>query len=100
MTAMNKLTKRFEAELVEEYSCLPKAISLGRCMHEMTLVPHDPDLGSHIVWDYVRDGEEDQTLIGLELRGKKVEGYDGVFELPKEAIALLEENGYDCSEVK
>jgi hypothetical protein len=38
--------------------------------------------------------------IGIWTEGKKVTEYDGVFELPKEAIELLEENGFDCSQVK
>lgn len=38
--------------------------------------------------------------IELWFDGKTVTGYDGVFELPQEAIQLLEENGYDCTDVK
>lgn len=38
--------------------------------------------------------------IGIEHTDKVVSGYDGVFELPKEAILLLEKNGFNCEEVK
>jgi len=30
---------------------------------------------------------------------KVVTGYDGVFELPEQAIELLERNGFDCKEI-
>lgn len=38
--------------------------------------------------------------IGLQVEGKAVTGYDGVFDLPEQAIQMLEELGYDCTEVK
>jgi hypothetical protein len=38
--------------------------------------------------------------IGIWTKGMKVLEYDGVFELPSQAIELLEENGFDCSQVK
>jgi hypothetical protein len=43
---------------------------------------------------------EETLCIGLEIEGKEVTGYDGVFEMPKEAIVLLEAQGYNCTEVK
>jgi hypothetical protein len=38
--------------------------------------------------------------IGIWTAGKKVTDYDGVFELPKQAITLLKRNGYDTSGVE
>lgn len=56
-----------------------------------------------IEW-YVQQIDEIVT-IGIEYdidkTGKKiVTGYDGVFELPEQAIQLLEKNGFNCDEVK
>lgn len=31
---------------------------------------------------------------------KKVLDFDGIFDIPKEAIELLENNGFDCSQIK
>lgn len=43
----------------------------------------------------------DETVhIGFWWRGKKLVDYDGVFDLPKEAIKLLENFGLDCNEFK
>jgi hypothetical protein len=51
-----------------------------------------------IEWDIPSLGETEH--IGIEVDGKNVTGYDGVFEMPEQAITMLEELGFDCSEVK
>lgn len=38
--------------------------------------------------------------IGVNWEGGFLDGYDGVFELPPEAIELLEHFGLDCAEFK
>lgn len=50
-----------------------------------------------IEWDVENFATEH---IGLQVEGKFVIGYDGVFELPLQAIRMLEELGYNCDEVK
>ena len=42
----------------------------------------------------------DEAEIGVVIAGKKVIDYDGVFEIPKEALELLKEYGLDVSEVE
>ena len=99
---MNKpiATKSFTAELVEEYSAVPTATSLGVHFNKMDLYVADPDFGNMIIWNYGRKAaDEDETVIGLGFDGKKVTDYDGVFELPKEARELLIEAGYDLTEI-
>lgn len=55
-----------------------------------------PALGEHEVigiFCYARDNED----VGRE---KVVSDYDGVFSLPAEVVELLEENGFDCENIK
>ncbi len=97
------LTKKFRARLVEEYSAIPKRTDLG--VHDCEMNLHVGDdiaaiAGDRIVWYYTKDGETEVTEIGLELEGTKVVGYDGVFSLPTEAVALLKEAGLDTTEVE
>jgi hypothetical protein len=95
------LTKKFRARLVEEYSSTPRVTDLGDHDCEMTLYAHHPHPRRDcIVWNYERDGEGDELVIGLGLEGSKVVDYDGVFSLPTEAVALLKEAGLDTTEVE
>ena len=54
-----------------------------------------------IEW-YVGNEDEpiDSVEIGITTVGKKVIEYDGVFELPIEAVALLKEYGLETDEVE
>ena len=74
----------------------------GDCENEMRLVRAGNSLV--IEWDVFngKGGKEaiDGAEIGIVTVGKKVIDYDGVFELPKEAIELLKEYGLDTSEVE
>lgn len=51
-----------------------------------------------IEWDVPTLDETEQ--IGVWWEGGVLVDYDGVFELPSEAIELLEHYGLDCSEFK
>ena len=42
---------------------------------------------------------EEGAAIGLIFEGRRVVDYDGVFELPIQAVKLLEAAGYDPAEV-
>lgn len=85
----------FTANLVSETSY--SATSLGR--HDCTMEFFQPRRNEGFIeWVY---GEEDVVEIGLWFdSAKNLIDYDGVFELPKEAIALLESLGYNCDDVK
>jgi hypothetical protein len=72
--------------------------SLGTHKSTMEIWETEGGVPQMIEWD-IPDLEETEH-IGLEIDGKLVTGYDGVFELPTEAIEMLEALGYDCSEVK
>ena len=89
-------TLEFEAELVREYSAIPAVESLGRRRQRMTLYLQDECHGL-IEWDAGEDGEG--AVIGLIFEGRRVVDYDGVFELPMQAVKLLEAAGYDTAEV-
>jgi hypothetical protein len=51
-----------------------------------------------IEWDVSELGEG--AHIGIWHEDKRVTDYDGVFELPLQAIQLLEKNGFNCEDVK
>ena len=88
-------TLEFEAELVREYSAVPAVESLGRRRQRMTLHLQDE---SHdlIEWEAGKDGEG--AAICLIFEDRRVVDYDGVFELPMQAVKLLEAAGYDTAE--
>ena len=91
--------KSFTEELIEERSMTPLVKHLGR--HEFTMELFEYENGSYAIeWD-VPDLDE-TVLIGIWVypNTKTVSDYDGVFELSEEAVSLLEENGFNCEEVK
>ena len=93
-------TKEFTTELVLERTCTPVLENLGVYNNTMDLYIHDGCKSGLIEWTYENEDDDGVEHIGLWFDGKTVTGYDGVFELPQEAIQLLEENGYDCTDVK
>ena len=52
-----------------------------------------------IEWDIPTLEETEHIGIYID-ENKNVTGYDGVFELPEQAITMLEKNGFNCNEVK
>lgn len=97
----NKVAEiKFKAEIVYEYSMLPVPVSQGMADNEMVLYVSEDGTSGSIDWDVnYEHGDGESVGIGLEIDGKKIVGYDGVFELPKEAEKLLTDNGYDLSEL-
>jgi hypothetical protein len=104
MSKMNKVAaKFFNTNLVLEYSMTPTPTQLGNANNTMELYISDDGKKGSISWEYeLEDGEGDEVGIGLWFaEGDKVlTDYDGVFELPKQAIELLEENGYNADYAK
>lgn len=95
-----KATKTFKSELVKEYSS-GAVEPLGEFESEMNLYIHEGGETGGIEWIYEdEEGYEDVVEIGLWFEGNKVTDYDGVFELPAQAIEMLKENGYDTDEVE
>lgn len=68
----------------------------GVMQSEMELFKDDNGTPNAIEWTvYDKDGYmEFNEGIGLWFDGKSLEDYDGVFELPKEAIKLIRKAGY------
>lgn len=94
---MNKIAeKTFVAELVSETSMSAYATPLGKHKSTMTLYsfPDDPDY-YFIEWDIPTLDECENIGIWCEDGTKILRDYDGVFELPAEAIELLKENGFN-----
>lgn len=90
-------TKEFKTELVREYSMLPNVVPIGMADNTMELWVGDDGSGC-IVWNWeLEDGSDaDEEVIGLMWDfDKTITDYDGVFELPLEAIELLKENGFN-----
>jgi hypothetical protein len=88
----------FEQELCLESSF--NRVDLGTFFNRMELVINEKSGNGYIIWNYGKDAaDEDETVIGLSFNHKKeLEDYDGVYDLPKEAITLIRQNGYDLNE--
>jgi hypothetical protein len=96
------IKKTFTASIIREYSCTPTVDKLGERESTMELysVSGQIEKGMMIEWD-VPDIEEG-VGIGIWLNDDKNElvDYDGVFELPSQAIELLESLGINCDYAK
>jgi hypothetical protein len=97
-------TKNFNSHLNLEYSSSPTLVPLGQAKCSMELYMSDDGNRGFIEWVYElnEDDGEDVVDIGLwfEEGTKTLKDYDGVFSMPKQAIELLEENGFDCEYAK
>lgn len=101
MTNENKFEilaeKKFKTRTVSETAYGVRA-DYGIVENEMRLVRCGNNLS--IEWFVGTEKDPiDEAEIGIVTVGKKVIDYDGVFELPKEAVQLLNEYGLDTSEV-
>lgn len=94
---MNKIAeKEFVAELVLETSMSSVATPLGKRKSTMTLYGFDEDPDYFFIeWDIPSLDECENIGIWCEEGTKTLRDYDGVFELPAEAIELLKENGFN-----
>ena len=97
MESVDKIT--FTETLVREFSMTGKVDVLGNFEQTMELFKRD-DNSHFIEWDIPEADETVCMEIELENDTKNVTGYDGVFELPKEAIELLKKNGFNTDEVE
>jgi hypothetical protein len=50
--------------------------------------------------EWVVGDNMDSAEIGIEAVGMDIVGYDGVFEIPKQAIELLKEAGFNTKEIE
>jgi hypothetical protein len=87
--------KKFKSRVVKE-TAYGIVNDYGMKNNTMQLVRTGDNL--QIEWNVGDD--EDYVEIGIETVGKDVTGYDGVFELPKQALQLLKKNGYNTKEVE
>jgi hypothetical protein len=88
----NVLEFKHELCLESSYS----RIDLGMHFNRMELKIDKSGYYGHIIWNYGKNAaDEDETVIGLSFNGNgELCDYDGVFDLPKEAIQLIKANGY------
>jgi len=89
--------KKFKTQVTKDTS-YGQVADYGNVDNTMTLVEGEKQL--YIEWEVGEDGELDYAEIGIDTVGKKVTGYDGIFNLPKEAGQLLRRHGYDTKEVE
>lgn len=96
---MNKIAeKEFVSELVLETSMSATATPLGENKSTMTLYGFDDDPDYYFIeWDIQALGECENIGIWCEEGTKELRDYDGVFELPLQAIQMLKENGFNTS---
>lgn len=89
------LTKTFTAEIVREHSSSPVVQDLGEYESTMSLY-FRPDGGGFIEWDIpaLEDGAEIGLWFEYSDNGTRtLVDYDGIFSLPREAVALLRAAG-------
>lgn len=86
--------KEFVAQLVSETTA--GAIPLGRHKSTMTLYGFDEDPDYFFIeWDIPALDDCENIGIWCEEGTKTLRDYDGVFQLPDEAIELLKSNGFN-----
>ena len=56
-------------------------------------------VGNNLLIEWIVGNEEDSVEIGITTVGKDVTGYDGVFEIPQQAVELLKECGFNTKEI-
>jgi hypothetical protein len=87
--------KKFKSHIVKE-TAYGVVDDYGEQENVMTLMR----VGNSLLIEWVIGDELDYAEIGITTVGKDVVDYDGVFELTKQAIELLEECGFNTDEVK
>lgn len=88
---------KFDAEIVLEYSSTPNPTPLGKASNKMHFIEDSPC----IIWEIsYADGDEDEQVIGLEIEGNTVTGYDGVMSIPEQAVKMLQMLGYNTDEIE
>ncbi len=92
ITKNGNLMLTFSSVLGLETSMSPMVESFGECLSTMELFTDDENIPSMIEW-YVEELERTEH-IGLWFEGKELVDYDGVFELPTEAVKLIRKAKY------
>lgn len=90
---------KFVADLISETSMSSVATELGSHESTMTLYKNGED-SYYIEWDIPTLDTVELIGIWCEEGTKCVYDYDGVFQLPVEAIRLLHKNDFDTSLVE
>lgn len=93
---MNKVDSLdFRCVVVKEYSYTSTPQILGDADNTMDLYLNDDRKEGCIIWDYLLDKESmDEVVIGLWFENDELIDYDGVFELPEQAMQLIKRNGF------
>jgi hypothetical protein len=100
---MNQIKiKTFESEIFREHTLSPNLEPLGKANCTMTLHMSNDERTGCIEWEVeYENGDYDYEEIGLWFDEHKcLTDYDGVFAMPKQAIELLEECGYNSDYAK
>ena len=88
-------TKKFRSRVVKE-TAYGIVEDYGEQDNVMTL----QRVGNNLMIEWVVGDELDYAEIGVYTVGKDVTDCDGVFEMPKEAIELLKECGFNTKELE
>jgi hypothetical protein len=90
--------KEFVSVLTLETSMSATPTKLGKHTSTMTLYGFELDPNYFFIeWDIPTLDEVENIGIWCEDGTKELRDYDGVFELPLEAIELLQENGFNTA---
>ena len=95
-----------ETIAIKHFKCrVTKDTAYGRVadygVQENTMVFRTDGKHMWIDWWVGKENDEvDMAEIGIWTVGKKVVDYDGVFEIPVQALELLQKAGYDTKEIE
>ncbi|MFN6965259.1 MAG: hypothetical protein ACK4S4_16045 [Pyrinomonadaceae bacterium] len=98
------ITKRFTSPINRDDGTRHNFI--GHARSEMRLEIHPDGLAATLQWQFefidgIYKGQSDRCDITLWFdRRKRLIDFDGVYELPVEAIEMLEDNGYNAEFAK
>lgn len=92
-TSVDKITFTSPINIDNSYT----NVYQGHHESTMELFPADEDGNCCIEWEVDAIGANEGIGIFCSDGGKVVTDYDGVFEVPYQAIRLLERNGYDVT---
>lgn len=87
--------KKFKSKVVLE-TVYGVVDDYGEQDNTMTLMR----VNNNLMIEWVVGDELDYSSIGITAVGHDVVDYDGVFEIPKEAIELLQEAGFNTKEIE
>ena len=87
----------FDAQVVREYSSRAFPVRLGLAKNSMELFMNENGREGYIEWVAEFEEGHENEIVGIGLwfnENKELTDYDGTFEMPREAVNFLREQGF------